>query len=98
MPSWAIHVWSVTYWRPLAPVSKSAIRAIEKASARSDPASVTQRAARPANSPSSPAAAGSQRRIERCRVIGSRRLQEEVEAHADQAEHQQRRIGAQEAV
>src|SRR5919197_132291 len=97
MPSWAIHVSSVTYCRPLALVLKSAIRAIAKASASRAPSSVIQRAARPAKRPRTPAASGSQSRMERCRVIRSGRLDQEVQAHADQAEEHERRVHPQEA-
>src|SRR5919204_2047468 len=97
MPSWAIHVSSVTYCSPLAPVLKSAIRTIVKASASRAPSSVIQRAARPAKRPRTPAASGSQSRMERCRVIRSGRLDQEVQAHADQAEEHECRVHPQEA-
>src|SRR3954451_24480023 len=98
MPRSLIHTWSVTSCRPRAARSKSAIAQIDQAKVASAPSSVTARPAMPGSSrPSSAAAAGSQRGMERGRLTRSLGLQEEVEDHQAGAEQQQRGVGAQEA-
>src|SRR4051795_13447495 len=95
MPSSEIQASSVTYWRPLFELSKSAIIAITRPSTVTVAPSTNQRPSPGINAPSRPAASGRKRMTERWSVIASRARDQEVEGEAGHSEQQPQRVGAQ---